>query len=101
MRCVRCCSSPQGSAPSLFSRGYSDDAAPREPWNVSHCTAARFSATRSWRECRVGSGAPVTMSRDKRNLATVETMWRREVEAAHTYKQLAEREHNPKRRDIL
>ena len=26
------------------------------------------------------------------NLATVETMWRREVEAAHTYKLLAERE---------
>ena len=38
---------------------------------------------------------------DKRNLATVETMWRREVEAAHTYRLLAEREHDPKRRDIL
>ena len=36
-----------------------------------------------------------------RNLATVETMWRREVEAAHTYKLLADREHNPKKRDIL
>jgi vacuolar iron transporter family protein len=28
-------------------------------------------------------------------------MWRREVEAAHTYRLLAERESNPKRRDIL
>src|SRR5437762_3331415 len=36
-----------------------------------------------------------------RNLATVETMWRREVEAAHTYRLLAERETNPKRRDLL
>ena len=35
------------------------------------------------------------------NLATVETMWRREVEAAHTYKLLAEREPDPKRRDLL
>ena len=35
------------------------------------------------------------------NLATVETMWRREVEAAHTYKLLAEREADPKRRDLL
>jgi len=41
------------------------------------------------------------MANDARNLATVETMWRREVEAAHTYKLLAEREHNPTRRDIL
>jgi VIT1/CCC1 family predicted Fe2+/Mn2+ transporter/rubrerythrin len=38
---------------------------------------------------------------DKINLATVEMMWRREVEAAHTYRLLAEREHDPKRRDIL
>ena len=38
---------------------------------------------------------------DKTNLATVEMMWRREVEAATTYKHLAEREHNPMRRDIL
>jgi vacuolar iron transporter family protein len=38
---------------------------------------------------------------DKTNLATVETMWRREVEAAHTYKLLAEREHDARRRDIL
>jgi rubrerythrin len=37
----------------------------------------------------------------QRSLATVETMWRREVEAAHTYKLLAERESNPKRRAIL
>jgi VIT1/CCC1 family predicted Fe2+/Mn2+ transporter/rubrerythrin len=38
---------------------------------------------------------------DKVNLATVEKMWRREVEAAHTYKLLAGRENDPKRRDIL
>jgi vacuolar iron transporter family protein len=38
---------------------------------------------------------------DKANLATVEKMWRREVEAAHTYKLLAAREHDGKRRDIL
>ena len=38
---------------------------------------------------------------DQANLATVETMWRREVEAAHTYRLLADRETNPKRRDIL
>jgi vacuolar iron transporter family protein len=38
---------------------------------------------------------------DSVNLATVNRMWRREVEAAHTYKLLAGREHDPKRRDIL
>jgi VIT1/CCC1 family predicted Fe2+/Mn2+ transporter len=38
---------------------------------------------------------------DKGNLATVEKMWRREVEAATTYRHLAERETDPKRRDIL
>jgi VIT1/CCC1 family predicted Fe2+/Mn2+ transporter/rubrerythrin len=38
---------------------------------------------------------------DKVNLATVEKMWRREVEAAHTYKLLAEREPDAKRKDIL
>jgi len=38
---------------------------------------------------------------DKVNLATVEKMWRREVEAAHTYKLLAQRETDQKRRDIL
>ncbi len=38
---------------------------------------------------------------DKVNLATVEKMWRREVEAAATYKHLAERECDLKRRDIL
>ncbi len=38
---------------------------------------------------------------DKVNLATVEKMWRREVEAAATYKHLANREKDPKRRDIL
>ena len=43
----------------------------------------------------------MTSDADKRNLATVETMWKREVEAAHTYRLLAERETNPKRRDIL
>jgi VIT1/CCC1 family predicted Fe2+/Mn2+ transporter/rubrerythrin len=41
------------------------------------------------------------MARDQHNQATVETMWRREVEAAHTYRLLAEREPNEKRRDIL
>lgn len=41
------------------------------------------------------------MSLDKMNLATVEKMWRREVEAAATYKHLADRERDPKRRDIL
>src|SRR5438045_9755337 len=41
------------------------------------------------------------MSIDKMNLATVEKMWRREVEAAATYKHLAERETDPRRRDIL
>src|ERR1700730_7372721 len=41
------------------------------------------------------------MAIDKVNLATVEKMWRREVEAASTYKPLANREHDPKRRDIL
>ena len=41
------------------------------------------------------------MSLDKMNLATVEKMWRREVEAAATYKHLANRETDPKRRDIL
>src|SRR2546426_8941440 len=38
---------------------------------------------------------------DKVNLATVEKMWRREVEAATTYRHLATREKDPKRRDIL
>src|SRR5213083_50096 len=41
------------------------------------------------------------MAIDKVNLATVEKMWRREVEAATTYRLLADREHDPKRRDIL
>jgi rubrerythrin len=41
------------------------------------------------------------MSLDKVNLATVEMMWRREVEAATTYRLLAGREHDSKRRDIL
>jgi VIT1/CCC1 family predicted Fe2+/Mn2+ transporter/rubrerythrin len=38
---------------------------------------------------------------DSRNLATVQKMWRREVEAAATYRHLAEREKDSKRRDIL
>ena len=38
---------------------------------------------------------------DNANLATVEKMWRREVEAAHTYKLLAGRERDLKRRDLL
>jgi len=41
------------------------------------------------------------MAIDSVNLATVEKMWRREVEAAQTYKLLAEREPDLKRRDIL
>jgi vacuolar iron transporter family protein len=41
------------------------------------------------------------MASDAGNLATVESMWRREVEAAHTYRLLSERESNPKRREIL
>jgi len=41
------------------------------------------------------------MAIDKVNLATVEKMWRREVEASATYKHLAQRERDPKRRDIL
>jgi VIT1/CCC1 family predicted Fe2+/Mn2+ transporter/rubrerythrin len=35
------------------------------------------------------------------NLATIDKMWRREVEAAHTYKLLAEREPDPNRRALL
>src|SRR5207249_5094469 len=38
---------------------------------------------------------------DPKNLATVEKMWRREVEAATTYRLLAGRETDVKRRDIL
>lgn len=38
---------------------------------------------------------------DSRNLATVEKMWRREVEAATTYRHLAGREHDARRREIL
>ena len=41
------------------------------------------------------------MPLDKMNLATVEKMWRREVEAAATYKHLANRESDQKRKDIL
>jgi vacuolar iron transporter family protein len=38
---------------------------------------------------------------DAKNLATVQKMWQREVEAAATYRHLADRERDPKRRDIL
>ena len=38
---------------------------------------------------------------DPINLATVEKMWQREVEAATTYTHLANRESDPKRKDIL
>lgn len=41
------------------------------------------------------------MALDKVNLVTVEKMWRREIEAATTYRHLAERESDPKRREIL
>src|SRR5262245_23400885 len=40
------------------------------------------------------------MAVDKVNLATVEKMWRREVEAASTYKHLTNREQDPRHRDI-
>src|SRR5207247_10703049 len=43
----------------------------------------------------------VKMTVDKVNLATVEKMWRREVEAATTYRHLANREKDHRRRDIL
>jgi len=38
---------------------------------------------------------------DKASLPTVQKMWRREVEAATTYRHLAERERDARRRDIL
>jgi VIT1/CCC1 family predicted Fe2+/Mn2+ transporter len=38
---------------------------------------------------------------DKVNLTTVQKMWRAEVEAAATYRHLAGREHDSKRKDIL
>src|SRR4029453_8191907 len=38
---------------------------------------------------------------DRVNLSPVEKMWRREGEAATTYSHLANREKDPKRRDIL
>ena len=41
------------------------------------------------------------MSMNKANLATVEMMWRREIEAAATYKHLADRERDDNRKDIL
>ncbi|HUR35424.1 MAG TPA: VIT1/CCC1 transporter family protein [Vicinamibacterales bacterium] len=41
------------------------------------------------------------MAIDKASLHTVEKMWRREVEAAATYRHLAERERDPRRKDIL
>ncbi len=38
---------------------------------------------------------------DKSSLATIEKMWRREIEAATTYRHLADREPDPKRKAIL
>lgn len=38
---------------------------------------------------------------DSKNLATVQKMWQREVEAAATYRHLADREKDPNRRNIL
>ena len=38
---------------------------------------------------------------DSKNLVTVQKMWQREVEAAATYRHLAERERDQKRKDIL
>ncbi|MBS1819517.1 MAG: VIT1/CCC1 transporter family protein [Acidobacteria bacterium] len=41
------------------------------------------------------------MPGDHPQLSTIEKMWRREVEASTTYRHLADRERDPKRRDIL
>ena len=41
------------------------------------------------------------MAIDKSNLATVQMMWRREVEAAATYRHLANRERDHRRKEIL
>lgn len=41
------------------------------------------------------------MPPDRVTLQTVEKMWRREVEACATYRHLAERERDPRRRDVL
>src|SRR5215471_836228 len=41
------------------------------------------------------------MAIDNTNLKTVEKMWRREVEAAATYRHLAEREPDDRRKNIL
>ena len=41
------------------------------------------------------------MAIDRASMTIIEKMWRREVEAAQTYKLLAERESDLKRRDIL
>src|SRR5262245_59451359 len=38
---------------------------------------------------------------NKTDVATVQLMWRREVEAAHTYRLLASRETDPRRRELL
>src|SRR5262245_55066349 len=38
---------------------------------------------------------------DAKNLATVQKMWQREVEAATIYRHLAARERDPRRKDIL
>src|SRR5262249_32306238 len=38
---------------------------------------------------------------DSKNLTTIQKMWRREIEAAVTYRHLAERERDARRRDIL
>src|SRR5262249_6429523 len=50
------------------------------------------------RRHRNGAGA-VTI--DPHNLATVQKMWQREVEAAATYRHLATRERDPRRQEIL
>ena len=41
------------------------------------------------------------MAIDRASLQIVEKMWRREVEAAATYRHLAQRERDTRRRDIL
>jgi len=43
----------------------------------------------------------MNMAIDKVNLQTIEKMWRREVEAAATYRHLADRERDERRKDIL
>src|SRR6476659_2696369 len=65
------------------------------------CARDRTRLEPSHRHHRVRRKSDWIMSLDRTNLATVEKMWRREVEAAATYKHLANREIDQKRKDIL